>query len=280
MFAPNTFLIGAQKSGTTYLASLLDQSPDICVCDPKEPQFFSKHFETGAAIYAKSFARPDAPVTIDASTTYTFLRPFRDMDVPDAPGLMAPVPERIRDASPEARLIYIMRDPVDRAVSALRHHARLKSAQDGPQSLIQAFQADPMLELVGRYADQIDRYLEVFPRERFLFLRFRDLISDPASAVRRCCDFLGVPSDPVLAAGLSGETHGAHSLSPLGRALETMPSVKQRLRSALPDPVRRTLAERLLRRPAPPVDFQDRAHAAERFAADRARVRDLTGLEI
>jgi hypothetical protein len=40
----NTYLIGAQKAGTTYLAALLDQRPDVCVSDPKEPQFFTTGF--------------------------------------------------------------------------------------------------------------------------------------------------------------------------------------------------------------------------------------------
>ena len=61
-------MIGAQKSGTTYLASLLGQSRDVCVSDPKEPQFFSTHFEDGFATYSKCFADPAAKIRLDAST--------------------------------------------------------------------------------------------------------------------------------------------------------------------------------------------------------------------
>ena len=55
MIALKIYLIGAQKLGATYLASFLDQYPDVCVCDPKEPQFLSTNFETERAAYEASF---------------------------------------------------------------------------------------------------------------------------------------------------------------------------------------------------------------------------------
>lgn len=280
MFSPNTFLIGAQKSGTTYLASRLDQSPDVCVCDPKEPQFFSVHYESAAESYRDSFRNRDARITMDASTTYTFLRPRARMDIPDAPGLTQPVPERVRTHAPEARFIYIMRDPVDRAISAFRHNARKTAQLGGEMSLVAALEADPMLELVSRYADQIERWFEVFPRDRFLFLRFEDLVRDPDTAIRETCLFLGISPDPILEAEAQGEKHGAHALSPAGRMLAGAPAVKQALRRVVPRQLQTQLSERFLKRDAAPVTFTDRMAATERFAEDRARVLDLTGLAI
>lgn len=281
MFAPNTFLIGAQKSGTTYLASRLDQSPDVCVCDPKEPQFFSLYHETAALAYEKSFANRAAKITLDASTTYTFLRPRQRMGVEDAPGLMQPVPERIRAAAPNARFIYIMRDPVARAISAYKHNMRRNpDAPAGEQSLIRAFEADPMLELVSRYGDQIERYFESFACETFLFLRFENMIADPETTIRQCAAFLDIDPAPILAAEEAGETHGAHALSGAGRVLARAPGLKASLKRMVPKGLQSALSERLLRRPAPEVIFTDKAEAAERFADDRAKVRDLTGLEV
>lgn len=217
---------------------------------------------------------------MDASTTYTFLRPRAAMEIKDAPGLIQPVPERIHEHAPEAKFIYIMRDPVDRAVSAFKHNARLTPGVGGELSLVEALEADPMLELVSRYSDQIARWLEVFPRERFLFLRFEDLIRDPEAAIRETCLFLGISAEPILAAEVEGEKHGAHALSPAGRLLAGAPAVKQALRRVVPKQLQSQLAERFLKRDAAPVIFTDKAAAAERFAEDRARVQELTGLVI
>lgn len=278
MFAPNTFLIGAQKSGTTFLASLLDQSPDVCVCDPKEPQFFAEHYETGAEAYERSFANRDARITMDASTTYTFLRPAGAPA--GAPGIDLPVRERILDAAPGARFIYIMRDPVDRAVSAFRHNARTRNLPDGPLSLVAALDEDPMLELISRYADQIDLYFEMFEPDRFLFLRFEDLIRDTQTVLGQCCDFLGLELAPILEADVEGETHGAFGFSAAGRLLRQLPGLEKTLKKALPKAIRGPLADLFLRQPAMPVTFHDKDAAALRFAEDRARVKQLTGLTI
>lgn len=281
MFAPNTYLIGAQKSGTTYLASRLDQSPDVSVCDPKEPQFFSKHFETAERAYTSSFANRAAKITLDASTTYTFLRPKHAMDIADAPGLLTPVPERIRTACPNPRFIYIMRDPVARAISAFKHSIRhMKEPPSGELSLLEAFERDPMLVLVSRYGDQIERYFESFARETFLFLKFEDMIRDPETTIRRVATFLEIDPEPILASEDEGETHAAHTLSGTGRLLAQAPAVREGLRKVVPKGLRSALSERLLRRPAPPIGFHDTKDAAEFFVEDRQKVQLLTGLSI
>ena len=279
MFAPNTYLIGAQKSGTTFLASLLDQSPDVCVCDPKEPQYFSLHYETGQAAYARSFRDPEAPVTLDASTTYTFLRSRAMLEVEDAPGLADPVPERIREACPHARFIYIMREPVSRAISSFKHIMREENLPPGPHSLVRLFDEEPLLELAGRYADQIERYFEVFPRDRFLFLRFEDLITDTKGAIQACCAFLEIDASPILEAE-SVDTHGAHGWSQAGRLIRRKPGLKRALKRVVPKPIRGRMADMLLKRDAPEITFCDQDVVAARFTEDRARVRELTGLDI
>lgn len=289
MFAPNTYLIGAQKSGTTFLASLLDQHPDVCVCDPKEPQFFTTHFESGRAAYEASFRNRDAKVTLDASTNYTFLRPFRDMESAGAPGLLAPVPERIRDVAPEARFVYIMRDPVDRAISAFRHNMRnspqsperkQQLASGVPLSLAEELERDPMLELVSRYADQIERYLAVFPGERFLFLSFADLTAKPDDVLRTCADFLGIDPDPLRGISSQGETHAAHKPTALGRWIRTRPGLVEGLRRVMPRGMRHMVSNALLRRPAEAIRFHDKGAVSARFVDEKARVAALTGVAL
>lgn len=283
MFPANTFLIGAQKSGTTFLAALLDHSPQVCVSDPKEPHYLTHNHSRGEAFYRDCFSDPSAPVRLDASTTYTVLRPRAQMEVPDAPGILDPVPDRIRAAVPDARLIYIMRDPVKRAVSAWRHNARSKPAVQAPQSLIAAMQEDPMLLLTGRYADQIERYLEVFAPEQFLFLDFRELTRDPLTVLARTCGFLGIEPPQVDPDAIGEKRNSNYQMTGAGHLFETykkkIPGLQRNLRRLLPDQAQRVLIDRVLRRPSE-VSFYDEAEAAALFEDDRARVRTLTGLEI
>jgi hypothetical protein len=282
----NTYLIGAQKAGTTYLAALLDQRPDVCVSDPKEPQFFTTGFQEGFETYARCFSDPDAQIRLDASTTYSFLRPRRDMerDLPeDAPGLTDPVPQRIAEVCPEARFIYVLRDPVKRAVSAHRHALRTAPPPSGPQSLLKAFEDNPMLVIGGRYADQIERYFEVFGRERFLFLDFRRLTKDTAAVLDEVCDFLGLSAGGITLEDATRAKHTAYRVTSAGRVLrrgmDMAPGLARAAKSIVPAGLKTRLIDPVTKAPSE-VTFHDEAQAAEVFAEDLARVEALTGLRI
>lgn len=279
----NTFLIGAQKSGTTYLAALLDQNPHVCVSFPKEPRFFSETNLGDMAEYARHFADPSALVRLDASTTYSFLRPRHQMEVEGAPGLLAPVPERLRAHAPEAKLIYILRDPMKRAASACRHVLRNQPVPAAPISLRAQMQQDPMLELAGYYSYQIERYLEVFDRSQMLFIDFADLTKDPRRVVQQTSTFLGLEAWSLDLDENPDKKHGSHSLTKLGRTVQWVrrvaPGPARRLRQSLPDRFRRSVAQTVLKTSAT-VSFDDEAEVSALYAAERARVLELTGLTI
>lgn len=279
----NTFMIGAQKAGTTYLAALLDQSPEVCVSDPKEPQFFTTHFAKGFEWYRGCFSNPDAPVRLDASTTYSFLRPAADLDHPDAPGLLAPVPERILSACPHAKFIYMLRDPVKRAASAHLHNLRSTSAAEGAHSLVQAIKDDPMLAIASRYADQIERYFEVVPPDRFLFVDFAKFTRDTEGVLADICAFLGVDAADIRLEQAEGAKHGAHRSTRFGRmvraGMSAMPGMTKAVKAALPDTLKQSLIDPMIKVPTQ-ITFHDQDAAADLFAEDRARVEALTGLKI
>lgn len=278
----NTFLVGAQKSGTTYLASLLGQSPDVCVSTPKEPRFFSREDADDLTQYANCFDDKTAKILLDASTTYSFLRPKHRLNEPGAPGLLVPVPQRLYDHAPDAKIIYIMRNPVARAASAYRHHARTKPPVQGSISLIERMQIDPMLELIGRYADQIERYLEVFEREQMLFLDFAELTRDPEAVVARTCDFLGISSSDISATKNTEKKHSAHGLTRLGRLASNtarrFPKTVGRIKRAMPQQWQRGVVNRV--KTESEVIFNDEDEVAKLYVEDRARVKALTGLDI
>ena len=282
-FSANTFLIGAQKSGTTYLASLLGKNPAVCVSDPKEPQFFSSCFDRGPGFYETCFADKTAPIRLDASTTYSFLRPRHAMDIPGAPGLLAPVPQRIKEHAPEARFIYIMRDPVQRAASAYRHNARFYPATGTSLSLIKCLRADPMLELISRYSCQIERYFEVFSPDRFLFLKFDALTEDPMAVVQGTCAFLNIPMTGISIKSSEPNKHGAYQLTTAGelahRAANAFPRTVRALKDAIPVSLKDAFVGQVIKR-ASDISFYDEDAAADLFRMDRERVFELTGLRI
>ena len=283
LFYANTFLIGAQKSGTTYLASLLGQSAAVCVSDPKEPQFFSSSFDRGPGFYERCFGNKTAPIRLDASTTYSFLRPRHAIEIVDAPGLLVPVPQRIKEHAPDARFIYIMRDPVQRAASAYRHNARFHPVPRISLSLIECMRADPMLELVSRYSYQIERYFEVFPPDRFLFLKFGALTREPMAVVQRTCAFLDIPTTGISIKSSESKKHGAYQLTIAGklaqRAANTFPRTVRALEAAMPASLKDLFVDRVIKRPSD-ISFYDEDAAADLFLSDRERVFKLTGLRI
>jgi hypothetical protein len=278
----NTFLIGAQKAGTTFIAAALDQSRDVCVSDPKEPHFFTTRFSNGFDFYSSCFKNPNCAVRLDASTTYSFLRPRMNMEDPDAPGICAPVPQRIFDVCPDARFIYVLRDPVKRAASARRHQLRANINGERKLSLIESFKIDPMLLLASCYADQIERYLEVFRRDQFLFVDFRRLVSDPMSVIGEICDFLSISPEGILLDRAEDSQHSAYELSRLGRfwvhCQRFSPRILGGARRFVPSHLKRLIIP-VIRKPAS-IEFFDEADAAKLFLEDRKRVRILTGLEI
>jgi hypothetical protein len=183
-FPPRLIMIGAQKSGTTTLAMLLDQHPDIALSDPKEPGFYSTRFEKGLDWYRSCFPAQLPAVLLDASTAYT-MAPV-DGECYDT------VVQRIKAATPDAKFIYIMRDPVDRTISSYWHDRR---AGRLTEDLRQVVEKSPFHLDVSRYHRQITPYLNHFPRDRFLFIDFVGLSNDPVGVAERCVAFAGL--DPA-----------------------------------------------------------------------------------
>lgn len=206
---PDFLIVGAQKAGTTALYSYLRRHPTIVGPWWKEVSFFDRHFWRGESWYRGHFpsrlqtwlvrrrTRVD-PVAGEASPGYLF-HPF--------------APERVRRLLPDARLIALLRDPVDRALSHYHHEVAL-----GRESLTfeEAIEREPdrmsgELERMrdpayfshawwnftylgrGRYAEQLARWLAVFPHEQLLILPSEELLEQPARTYARVLEFLGAP---------------------------------------------------------------------------------------
>lgn len=180
---PDLFIIGAAKAGTTSLARWLDDHPDVAVAPAKEVNFFSYDgvWERGLDWYAAQFPVVDVPRLCDASPSYL---PARE------------APARLRQHVPQARLIALLRDPVDRVYA---HYWWLRNwdAEHRPfLEVVRAELADGPTPLgcvdSSRYVDHLERYDARFPREQLLILGFDELSREPEASFRAVCAFAGI----------------------------------------------------------------------------------------
>ena len=183
MSAPQRFfIIGAQKAGTTSLYRYLSTHPDIFASPIKETKFFLKPTPTteDRDAYRSLFAERAAERWVfEASPHYT--------QYPRYVG----VPDRLRAAFPDARLIYILRHPVDRIYS---HYLFRLSSTDAREhrDFDEAIRTNPIYVNTSRYHMQLAEYLRVFPQAQIKVLLFEDLIADPRTALRSLFEFLDV----------------------------------------------------------------------------------------
>ena len=188
-FPPKVFVIGAQKCGTTTLAALLGGNPEICLAHPKEPNFYSVNFGKGHDWYKQCFTSPEK-ILVDASTTYSMipLSSNTRFHKPDRNELWL-APSRIAEEVGEAKLIYIVRDPVARTYSNYWHNVKYGYEK---KSFLEAIQSDPFYIEVGMYFKQLQHYLENFKRENLLILKFEDLVLNQQDILNQCEAFIGV----------------------------------------------------------------------------------------
>lgn len=180
MRLPDFLIIGAAKSGTTSLYKYLSRHPQIHLSSIKEPQFFAvdTQYERGIEWYSSLFdGASDEQVCGEASTDYTKLP------------LYPQTPERIARHLPQVKMIYIMRHPVERAYS---HYVHLTRGQKIQLTFDEYIQENSVCLDTSAYIKQIERYLEFFPQEAFLFLLMEDLIDRPLPTLKQIYRFIGV----------------------------------------------------------------------------------------
>lgn len=189
---PNLFLVGAMKSGTTTLHELLAPHPQIVMSEPKEPCYFvdpdqlrrhwpemwQRGYWKSEADYLALFPRREGALYYGESST----------DYAKAPRLSG-VPQRMAAFNPEARILFVMRDPVERTISHYWHMVELRGEKRAP---LAAIQAEPHYTEVSHYAMQLRPFIELFGRERVHVLTFEALTADPAAALAPIWRWLGV----------------------------------------------------------------------------------------
>jgi hypothetical protein len=202
---PSFLVIGASQSGTTSFFSYLTAGPQVLPALAKEVRYFDRYYAKGRDWYRSFFPlrAAAAGAAVGEATPAYMWHPH--------------VPARVREFDPGMRLIALLRDPVDRAYSDFhkrreKHSAGLTFEQglereaERTKGELERMRRDPGYVSAayrrfayvdkGRYADQLERWLEHFPREQLLVLTSEELQHDPAAAVAGAARFLGVPEPP------------------------------------------------------------------------------------
>jgi hypothetical protein len=196
----NLFIIGAQRSGSTYLYQALDSHPQVSMLHPvrPEPKFFMseqqvargcEHYEQTCFVDRK----PETRYLGEKSTSY-----IESLEAA----------RRIKTFYPDARILMILRDPVFRAYSnyrfsvankleSLSFSEALAAESERLRSATFATSVSPhAYRKRGRYMDYIERWLEVFDASQFCVLIFEEFVNDLAN-VQRLYGWLGVEQDFV-----------------------------------------------------------------------------------
>jgi hypothetical protein len=262
---PTFVTIGAMKCGTTSLHRYLAAHPDFSMSSKKEPNFFlqGKNWSMGFDWY-RSLYDLSKPHRGESSVNYTKFPAF-----PDAPAKMA-------ECIPDAKLVFVARDPIDRIRS---HHAHQISAMNVRRDL--DLERDKWLVdyyiTCSRYAMQISRFLEFFPRDHLHVVCSTALRNDTARAVSEVITFLGADATRLPEGVCDARYHESDEKyfpTSLGRLVTLLPHGKRLVRSRSLGPL-----SRLFRTPAAKIEFSESVtdYLRDQLAEDAAEFRTLSG---
>jgi len=208
---PDFIIIGAQKGGTSSLYRYLTEHPTVAPGVGKELHYFDWHFHRGTSWYRAHFptavyrevfrARTGQRLVAGEASPYYLFHPH--------------TPKRVKALLPNVKLIALLRDPVERTLSAYHHQVRRGGE---PLSLLEALDREPdrladetdrlrrdeaynsfahrRFSYLSRgiYADQLDAWFRMFPREQLLVIRSEDFFDNPAAIFGQVLDVLGLPA--------------------------------------------------------------------------------------
>jgi hypothetical protein len=283
MSQPDFLIVGAAKSGTTALYQMLEQHPDVFMTSPKEPHYFAfqgqtvafagpgdheslnRHAVTGADDYRRLFdAMRGEKVSGEASVTSLYY--------PEAAA-------RIRRHNPAARIIVVLRNPVERAYSSYLY--MVAQGREPSSSFAEALDLEEgriargwqhiwHYRRMGFYADQLGVYLREFARERILVLFHEDLAARPDSTFERVCGFIGVDTAFRPRTEVRPNPSGIPRSAAFQRMLARPGLLKSAVKRVLPREMRDSIRRSNLTRGAMTPDV--RASLVESYRADVSKL--------
>jgi len=278
-FPPDIYLIGAQKSGTTTLAYLLCQHPNICKCKRKEPHFFTHNWYRGLPWYQDLFPNYEDTVCLDASTSYS-MAPLSLQEKSNSSKKHKGVPQRLYSVNPNARFIYLLRDPVERTYSGYWHRV---AAGREHKSFGKAIRDNPSYLDVSNYYGQLAVWLEYFPIESFLFVLFEELKENPEQVVKACFKFIGLDPESVQVSLEEAKNSSAY-VNIVGRSFNRLFKALDHsgFNYVVPPYVRGAIqkATRDYTKKYPKMQEKDREFLREYFSEKKHNLESLIGLSL
>ncbi|MEM6610972.1 MAG: tetratricopeptide repeat protein [Cyanobacteria bacterium P01_C01_bin.72] len=198
---PDFIIAGASKSGTSSIYYYLSRHPQVLLSHKKELDFYWQHYQRGVDWYLAHFpAITDRPDFLTGEASPNYLR-------------FPQVAQRIKDTFPQTKIILLLRNPVDRAISW--HYHKLNSgltkldlataisteierlATLTETQVINTGYYNPDNIIGSLYFYQIKPWIEVLGREQFLILKSEDFYLDPSQVMDQVFKFLDLPSCPL-----------------------------------------------------------------------------------
>jgi hypothetical protein len=288
--APDFAVIGVPKAGTTALYDALAQHPDLYLSPVKEPkhflsdgppptrggpgdaQTFQEHVWKVEEYQALFAAAPDHALRGEATPFYLY-----DLDAQ----------RRLHRLRPDAKLIVVLRDPVERAHSNWQHlrSAALETEADFVAACARELRRkaegyDSFWHYVslGLYGQQLEHLFTLFPRDQVLLMRYRDVRDDPQPTLDLVCRFLGVREGVVHQVPSSNVTNDV-SEHGVNRPLLALLRLGARIGYRFPVAWRDFFSEPLLKALHRNKKRRSRLTGAERLAVQRYFVEDIALLE-
>ncbi len=177
---PDFIIIGAMKCGTTSLHKYLSLHPQISVSRKKELNFFIKerNWDRGLEWYKSHFSEKNQ-IQGESSPNYTDYSYWKG------------VPERMQSVIPDAKLIYILRDPIERTISHYIHKYANGSESRTIAEALESFENNSYV-LRSRYYLQLEQYLKYFPSSQILIITSEELFINPHKTMQNIYNYLGV----------------------------------------------------------------------------------------
>jgi hypothetical protein len=281
---PTFFILGAGRSGTTSLAGHLRQHPEIFIPEIKEPSYFASSWQwvKDPGKYVELYADVGTATQLgDASHIY--------LEDPSSPQILEAF-------FPDARFVAMFRNPADRALAMyalmveggyeMRPTFEAALAAEDERFRSERFRRhcphsfwNFMYFRSGMFGEQVARYLERWPRERFYFTTMYEYLAEPAKIAGEICDFLGVDVLDLGGAphhGSSKGTKSRHAQYVERRLLR--PLARRKVPGAASVRVRLNSWNRAASRPQ--MKAGTREALLDRFRADLQLLQNLTGVDV
>ena len=269
---PNFLICGTEKGGTSALFHYLKAHPEVFMPEAKELNFFNFNYFKGIEWYERYFAESaSVPVRGEASPLY--------MAFPE-------VPRRIAQVIPEAKLLFVLRDPAERAYSNYWFNVNrgVQYPQESFSKMIRRATGYRRYLSKGFYSDQIAMFLPHFSRDQFHFIITEEMGENTPDVLKRCFRFLDL-------ADHEPEVRKRHNRAQLPRGgvasamLNVVLPVQKALRPLLPARIDGRLKQTVrstffTNKEKPAMSEEDRAYLQDVYREPNEQLAELIGQDL